>query len=59
MAAVATIQHNVQTLERAGLLGELAKWTWFKRKFRSSLEATPVEALNAFGISLDDLPWGS
>jgi len=49
--------NNLVDLERKGKLKELAKWAWFAHEFRSTLESAPANTLNAFGLSLDAVPW--
>jgi hypothetical protein len=54
---VPIIQANLTNLELKGKLNEFAKWTWFARRFRTSLERLGPEGLNAVGISLDTITW--
>ena len=49
--------HNLKNLEATGKLTELSKWAWFAHEFRSALERLPAEALKAFGLSLNAIPW--
>jgi hypothetical protein len=54
---VPIIGRNLRDLELKGKLNELAKWTWFAKRFRVSLERLGPEALNAVGISLGTITW--
>jgi hypothetical protein len=40
-----------------GGLNELAKWTWFAKRFRATIEALPEQAQTAIGVSLAEIPW--
>lgn len=55
--AISIVGRNLAELETSGRLNELAKWSWFAREFRSGLERLNPQALTAFGISLDAIPW--
>jgi hypothetical protein len=50
---VPIVSGNLERMEKAGQLKELAKWRWFAREFRSGLERTNPLALQSLGISLD------
>jgi hypothetical protein len=52
------VQAALETHARSGRLNELAKWTWFARRFRAMMQALPPPALTALGVSGDDIPWG-
>jgi hypothetical protein len=54
---VPIIAGNLRDLEIKGKLNEFAKWTWFAKRFRASLEQLGSEVLDQFGISLDAIPW--
>jgi hypothetical protein len=54
---VPVVADNLRSLEANGRLKELAKWTWFAKRFRTSLEQLPAEVLKSVGICLDKIPW--
>jgi hypothetical protein len=51
------VSTRLNELRREGRLKELAKWTWFARELRRGLEALPPQMLEAFGVSLGEIPW--
>lgn len=51
------IQKNMNYLRSAGKLNELAKWTALARYYRASLSSVPTGTRDAFGLSLNDIPW--
>jgi len=53
-SVVANVSANLTNLHRQGKLNELAKWTWFAKRFRSGLEGLGA-AVTGAGISLDGL----
>lgn len=55
---VPIVQAALETHARNGRLNELAKWTWFAKRFRAMIEALPQPARTAIGVSLDEIPWG-
>lgn len=50
------IGNNLEQLEADRQLNPFAKWSWFARQFRTSLEKVYPGTLEAFGITLDLLP---
>ena len=54
---ISTIARKLTEFERQGKLNELAKWAWFAREFRSSLEREDPKILKVAGVSLDAIPW--
>jgi hypothetical protein len=55
---VPLVQARLEQYERAGRLNELAKWTWFAKRFRAALLRFPPEALAPFEISPASIQWG-
>ena len=55
--AVAVIQSALKDHESNGRLKELAKWTWFAKRFRQAALTWGPEAHKAIGISLDAITW--
>jgi hypothetical protein len=55
---VLVVQSSLNAHAQTGKLKELAKWTWFARRFREAVENLPEPGRKAIGISLDDIPWG-
>jgi hypothetical protein len=55
--AVATIDKNLKDLEKSGRLNELAKWTWFAKKFKAALRRFDQNLLKSLEISIDTIPW--
>jgi hypothetical protein len=49
------VAKNVTELRACGRLNEYAKWSWFAREFRVSLESQNPELLSSLGISLGKL----
>ncbi len=56
-SVVPIISRNLTDLEWAGKLRELAKWTWFARKFREAVEKFSAEYRDRVGISTKSIPW--
>jgi hypothetical protein len=56
---VEIVAKNLRELEGSGKLNELAKWTWFAREFRRSLERMNPMLLKSLGVSLDAISWGN
>jgi hypothetical protein len=54
---VSTVNKNLRELKQEGRLNELAKWTWFARRFHVLIENLPQPLLDGWGISLSDIPW--
>lgn len=54
---IGIITRNLTELEEQGRLNELAKWAWFAREFRSDMGRLNPDLLQAFGVSLDAIPW--
>jgi hypothetical protein len=54
---VPIVERNLKALEAEGKLSELAKWTWFARKFCEGLQRLPPGTLEDIGVSLSDIPW--
>jgi hypothetical protein len=52
------VQARLELYERAGRLNELAKWTWFAKRFRAAINRFPPEALKDLNISAASIPWG-
>lgn len=58
-AAVVVISENLRALEKEGRLNELAKWTWFARKFRAALERLPMQLRDVLGLSIEKITWSA
>lgn len=56
---VGVIQAALETHARNGRLNELAKWTWFAKRFRAAVAAIPAEGIKSIGISVDVIPWAA
>jgi hypothetical protein len=54
---IETVSRNLKELAEAGKLNELAKWAWFAHQLRSGLERLSPQFREAFGLSLDVIPW--
>ena len=54
---IGIITRNLAGLEEQGRLNEFAKWAWFAHEFRSGMERLGPGLLQAFGVSLDAIPW--
>jgi hypothetical protein len=52
-SVIPIIEGNLRELEANGKLNELAKWPWFAKRFRASLERLPPGALNDLGVSME------
>lgn len=56
---VPLVQARLEQYERAGRLNELAKWTWFAKRFRAAIEGYPPGALDdPLNISPASISWG-
>jgi hypothetical protein len=55
---VPIIGGKLQEFEAKNKLNELAKWTWFAKRFRASLGKLPPEELKNLGMSIEALPFG-
>jgi hypothetical protein len=55
---VPVVQAALDAHAQNGRLNELAKWTWFAKRFRSMIEALPQQGRATIGVSLDAIPWG-
>jgi hypothetical protein len=54
---VPIIERNLRDLEAKGKLNELAKWTWFAKRFRAGLEKLPPGMPSELGISKAAISW--
>jgi len=55
---VIVVKSNLDDLEGKGRLNELAKWTWFAKRFRAALANAPPGLMKTLGITLEAVPWG-
>ena len=53
---VAVIGAALDTHSRSGALNKFAKWTWFAKRFRETVEGLPEPAIKALGISVEAIP---
>lgn len=51
------VKEALETFEREGKLNELGKWTWFAKRFRTTIAEFPPQALEAWKLSINDIPW--
>ena len=54
---VSVVTTKLSELQGEGRLKELAKWAWFSRELRRGLQGLPPQMLDAFGVSLSEIPW--
>jgi hypothetical protein len=53
------IQQALVAHARNGRLNELAKWTWFAKRFRARIESAHPELIKLWGISVENITWGT
>jgi hypothetical protein len=51
------VKGAMERLDRNGKLNELAKWTWFAKRFKEAIKELPPEAIKSIGVSVDQIPW--
>ena len=55
---ISILQRNITSLERAGKLDELAKWSWFARRYRAAIGSIPEGTRVALDLPLEKIPFG-
>lgn len=53
---ISILQRNITILKHAGKLNELAKWSWFARRYREAIASIPEGSRAALELPLEKIP---